>query len=310
MATDPTLGELALPPSFQRTITATFGTEGRVWLERLPALLREATERWSLTLLPPFELSYNYVAPAVRADGSEAVLKVGVPNPELTTEIEALRLYNGQGAALVLEDDAEQGMLLMDRVRPGAPLVSVRDDEQATHIAAEVMQRLWRPLAEGEGPFPTVRRWGRSLYNLRGNLGGGTGPIPGPVVDKAIAIHDEMIASSAAPVLLHADLHHWNIVLSDAAGWLAIDPKGVCGEPAYEVGAFLRNPIPDVTSWPDARHVFRRRVAQFSEILGLDPRRIVAWSYAQAVLSACWDLEEEGQGEIWLRAAELSDERL
>ncbi len=37
------------------------------------------------------------------------------------------------------------------------------------------------------------------------------------------------------------DLHHENILAAERAPWLAIDPKGVIGEPAYEMGALLRN---------------------------------------------------------------------
>ena len=87
-----------VPRDFARTIVELYGAEGVEWLERLPSLLADCERRWALTVLPPFEpLSYNYVAPAVRADGADVVLKVGVPNSELLTEIEALRLYDGRG---------------------------------------------------------------------------------------------------------------------------------------------------------------------------------------------------------------------
>ena len=33
-------------------------------------------------------------------------MKIGVPNRELTSEINTLRLYNGQGACRILEADA------------------------------------------------------------------------------------------------------------------------------------------------------------------------------------------------------------
>jgi streptomycin 6-kinase len=73
----------------------------------LPALLDACARRWSLALQPPFELSYNYVCPAVRADGTEMVLKVGVVNPELLTEIAALQLYAGRGCAQLLDADPD-----------------------------------------------------------------------------------------------------------------------------------------------------------------------------------------------------------
>src|SRR5437764_11648587 len=133
-----------LPDPFARAMVELYGEAGAAWLERLPALLAGCAERWALTVDPPFALSYNYVAPAVRADGSAAVLKVGFPCRELMTEIEALRLFDGRGIARLLAVDREQGALLLERLQPGTPLDPYPDDAAATAIAAEVMRRLWR----------------------------------------------------------------------------------------------------------------------------------------------------------------------
>ena len=46
---------------------------------------------------------------------------------------------------------------------------------------------------------------------------------------------------------------------SARAGWLAVDPKGLLGEPAFEVGALLHNPWPDLLSWPDPGRLLARR---------------------------------------------------
>ncbi len=297
---------ISVTDAFVRTIHEVFGPQGDAWLARLPALVAECEDRWALQVQPPFDLSYNYVAPAVRSDGAEVVLKLGVPNPELTTEIAAMRLYDGMGAARLLDADAERGILLLERLRPGTPLVAVEDDEAATAIAAEVMRTLWRPVPP-QHPFPDVRRWARALYTLREQYGGTTGPLPPRLVDMALRLYDELIASSAAPVVLHADLHHWNILAAERAPWLALDPKGVVGEPAYEVGALLRNPIHDIAHWPNARRVLARRIDQLAETLGFDRQRLIGWGIAQVALSACWDLEDSllGGWQAWIGIADI-----
>src|SRR5437016_893861 len=95
-----------------------YGAAGAAWLERLPAILAECAGRWAVTVGPPFGLSYNYVAPAVRADGAAAVLKVGFPCRELMTEMAALQLFDGRGIARLLEVDPDQGALLLERLEP------------------------------------------------------------------------------------------------------------------------------------------------------------------------------------------------
>ena len=74
---------LKLPSDFTRNILTSF-PGGAEWLERLPALLNEAARRWHIILGDPFLLSYNYVCAATQKDGSAAVLKIGVPNRELS----------------------------------------------------------------------------------------------------------------------------------------------------------------------------------------------------------------------------------
>jgi streptomycin 6-kinase len=279
------------PPDFTRTITATFGAEGRSWLERLPALIQSCAERWALTLEAPFDLSYNYVAPATRADGSEVVLKVGSPSRESATELAALRLYAGRGIVRLLDYDLELGAMLLERLRPGTMLAELEDDERATLIAADVMARLWRPVP-AEHPFPSMAEYTSGLNDLRPYFAGGSGPFPAALVERAERLADELLRSMAEPVVLHGDLHHFNILSAEREPWLALDPKGVVGEPACEVGAFLHNPWPQLGSRGSLRRILHRRVDILAERLGLERERIRGWGIAYGVLAAWWSFDE------------------
>ncbi|MDQ4076369.1 MAG: aminoglycoside phosphotransferase family protein [Chloroflexota bacterium] len=287
---------LPVPDRFSQTIIELYGREGASWLNRLPTLLAHCERRWSLTILPPVaNLSYNYITPAITTDGTGVILKLGVPNPELLTEIEMLRLCDGHGIVQLLDADPTLGILLLERLEPGTPLVQVEDDEVATSIAAYVMQQLWRP-APPEHSFPSVADWAAGLDRLRQRYDGTTGPLPPTLVETAETLFAELLSSMADPVLLHGDLHHYNILAAQRQPWLAIDPKGVVGEPAYEVGALLRNPMPRLLSAPAPHRLLARHLDQLAEQLDLDRQRLLAWSLAQAVLSAWWSLEDHGHG--------------
>src|SRR6476620_1923845 len=126
-----------LSPQFRATIVGTFKEDGWVWLDGLPRLLAECERRWSLALGEPFpNLSYHYVAPATLADGTEVVLKAGVPNAEIAAQAAALAGYGGRGAARLIAADAPLGVLILERVRPGTLLSTLADDGAATAIAA------------------------------------------------------------------------------------------------------------------------------------------------------------------------------
>ena len=309
-----------LPDNFIRTITDLFDERGLAWLENLPALIADCERRWSLKVLPPFGLSYNYVAPAVRADGAEVVIKLGVPDGALTDEMTALRLWDGHGIAQLLDCDPDQGIMLLERLRPGTPLVAVEDDEEATRIFAQVARQLWIP-APAVHNFDTPQAWAEGMKRLRKRFDGGAGPLPAKIVETAESLFAELLSSQADPVLLHGDLHHWNILSAEACPapkgrrarrsrrgqpWLALDPKGIVGEPCYEVGAWLRNPVGHLFNQSNPSRLFARRVAILTEELGFDYQRIIGWGVAQAALSAWWSIEDHDRGwEEAIACAEL-----
>jgi len=297
-----------IPPNFAQAMIEVHKEQGAAWLQRLPSIIDQYAARWDLIVGPPFEpLSYNYVAPAVRSDGSDVVLKLGVPESTENGELEVLRLCDGRGIVRLLESDAEQSVMLLERLKPGTMLSSVSDDQQATSIAATVMRTLWQP-APAEHHFVTLNDWFAGLADLRPEFGGGTGPFEARLVDEAESVSRELLASTTEPMLLHGDFHHYNVLAAERQPWLAIDPKGIVGDPAYETGAFLYNALPDNLDNQELRRILARRIDQLAEELPLDRERILGWGVAQAVLSGWWSYEDHGHGweEVMRVAASLS----
>ena len=149
------------------------------------------------------------------------------------------------------------------------------------------MLRLWRPLP-ADHCFATVEKWASGLKKLRQRFAGETGPFPKRLVEKAERHFDELLSSASSLVLLHGDLHHLNILKSQDA-WKAIDPKGVAGEPSYEICALLLNPI---SRHANDGQIQRRRLEVLNEELGLDSHRMLGYAIAQSVLSAWWSFED------------------
>jgi streptomycin 6-kinase len=285
---------LSLPPDFIRNIRQSYPPDGEKWLAELPQLLVQASRRWDLEIGEPFLLSYNYVCAATLKDGTGAVLKIGVPNIELTSEINTLCVYNGQGACRLLEADADEGMLLLERLRPGSMLVTLKDDDQATAIAAEVMKKIHRPVPPQRG-FLSLRGWFDELKKLRPRFDGGSGPFPEKTFALTEGLIRDLFAENRPQVLLHGDFHHFNI-LSSERGWLVIDPKGVAGPAEYEAGPLLTNPNTFMPPEAEAIRRTQRRIAILSEHLGFEPERLRLWAICHSVLSSFWDLQPDGTG--------------
>lgn len=208
------------------------------------------------------------------------------PDDELLAGL-VLRAFDGKGMVRML--DQVEGVLLLERLMPGESLVTTvasGDDENATELLAAVIGRLSPHDCPG---VPTVEEWGQSFARRRARS---DPSLPKPLVDEAHDMYGKLCASQRRCRLLHGDLHHGNVLFDAQRGWLAIDPNGVLGEPEYEIGAALRNPIEYPEVFLESRTI-ERRIECFADRLQLNADRILGWAFAQAVLAVVW-LREDG----------------
>ena len=301
---------LSLPEPFRQRVVSTWGEQGKAWLERLPALAAACARQWDLSIhSPTSDLSYNFTAFVATADGTGAVLKLGVPNPELTTEMAALHALAGRSVVRLLAADRQRDALLLQRVLPGTPLSALSDDE-ATAIASSLVRDIPVPVppTSDTGPtFPTIAKWARAFDRLRTRSGGGTEPLPSRLVEKAERLFQELEASAPPAMLLHGDLHHDNVLRDANEGWLAVDPKGVLGDPAYEAARLQHNPIPGFLAMEHPKGVAQARLQILASVLEEDRQRLLAWAFFDAMLSACWSVEDGGDWRYHVSCAELLD---
>ena len=277
--TDP----LVLPPALIRALRDVHD-DADPWLEMLPEILARLESRWNLhvTGLVP-QLSYNVVAYAERVDKTPCILKLSPPNDEIICEAEALSYYDGDGICQLLERDDSVSALLLERITPGFSLQELwtpEEDETHTRITAELMRRLWRPV-ESPNPFRTLTSWAQALWENYES-------IPADLRGRAQKLLLEL-GPDTNPVLLHADLHHGNILTATKEPFLAIDPKGIVGAKGYDVGTYLLNPVHATAE--ELITLLPSRLELLSEMLGLDRQELATWGFVHAVLSACWDTD-------------------
>jgi len=279
-----------LPQELRCKFIEMYGERGSAWCDAFPSLLERVRERWGLTLGEGYAyVGFAYVVRCEMQDGTPAVLKLAPHEDE--PFIAALRHYNGDGICRLIDGDESEVSVLLERLEPGTTLAELDDDVAATDIAANVMQRLFKPLGPAHGFIP-LERWGQAFHRVREKYNGGSGAFPAELFEPAANLWFDLCASQSETVLLHGDLHHYNILRATREPWLAIDPKGLAGERAYEIGPFLYNKIEGVA---DLRGYTLRRIDQFSGALGIDRQRLIAWGFAQAVLSRLWNFEDTGE---------------
>lgn len=250
-------------------------------------------ERWELT--PdgePFVTPYaqSRLLPVRRA-GRAAMLKLAASDDERRGAA-IMAWWSGQGAAPVLAHDDRA--LLMARAGGDRSLAEMPDA-----IAIPILCNAVAGLHAERPDPPDVP----SLPHLfRALLDGSE-----PRLDGARRMARELLANPRDEVLLHGDIHHFNVLDFGADGWLAIDPWGYRGERAYDYANILKNPDLARITAPGRFDEGRSLIAAAAS---LDPDRLLRWIYAHAGLAASWDLMD-GQDTVRSFAVlELAEARL
>ncbi|MDM5330148.1 aminoglycoside phosphotransferase family protein [Neobacillus sp. CF12] len=278
---------MQISSKFQKKIINAFGSDGVSWLDSLESTIQTYFEKWELTSEGPVEnLSYNYVIKVTDSAGAPFILKLGVPNFDTRNEMKTLQIYNGDGCAKLLKYDLEDGVMLLERLVPGRMLSTVSDEIVVIENYTKVWKAIRRPLLDGVST-PSLTHWFEGLTNYRNS---GDSQIALKHVQAAEEFFQQVMDSSEGTELLHGDLHHENILYSEENGWMAIDPKGVAGDPYFDVVSFLVNQL---DSKVDPKSILKLRVDTICEQLGLDRQRLLKASIALGTLYACWGIEDQ-----------------
>jgi streptomycin 6-kinase len=291
--------QLKLPPEFVAKVQRMFGDQGRQWLPQLPQLLAQCRDKWELREPAMCStMSMNYIEFALTQGGDHVAVKIGVPHDDLFTEMVALGLYDGCGAVRLIDADRELGAILMQRAVPGTMLWQQGDNRTQTSAAAAVMGAL-PVLAPGSHGLPRVAdQVARAFAATREELDPQE-RMPRDLLTAAESALELIQREGGPEQVLHGDLHHENIILDHALGWLAIDPKGVIGARCMEVGRYLQNQIPDDLPPGDRTELLEERLAIFSVELEIDRRLLICAALVDFALGHCWGLEEETLSPGW-----------
>jgi streptomycin 6-kinase len=276
------VAEVVIPAQLAATVVAWEGDAGRRWLDRLAAIVTALADEWDLDVGPPFEPGGNisWTAPVRRrVDDREAVLKVQIPHPESAPEAAGLDAWGGEGAVRLFDHDPDRSALLIERCAPGTAVGDEPDPFAAARVGASLSARLHAvPPPAG---MPTLEAVQRSWADqLEAQL------LRHPAADDGLArVALEVMRARPAdctdPVLLHGDLNPTNVLASEREPWLAIDPKPMVGDPAYDGPRLVTQPDPLLH--PDPAGLVAGRLDLVADAAGIDRGRLAEWCLVGAV---------------------------
>jgi len=262
------------------------GPDWADWVARLPGLLTGLLGEWELS--SDGLLMHGYVAvvvPVRTTGGTPAALKVSFPDEESQHEHLALQCWGGRGAVRMLRADPHRSAMLLERLHQER-LLELWDLE-ACEIVAGLYELLHVPALPQLRPLTSyVERWAGEMEALPRNA-----PLPRRLVEQAISVSRDFVADpGSVGTMIHGDLHYENVMASDRAPWLAIDPKPMNGDPHYELAPMLWNRFDELAG--DVRGGVRQRFHALVDHAGLDEHRARDWVVVRMLNNACWHLQD------------------
>lgn len=262
------------------------GEAGRAFIAGLPRMAAGFLDRWELRVDGPSMYGVcALVLPVVRPDGTPAVLKLQLLDEESVGEPVALRVWDGDGAVRLLDHDDTTGTMLLERLDPARMLSHVPDTREAVLVIAQLLAHLTSfPAPEG------MRRLADIAAAMVERTPTALKQVADPsdhrlLADCAAAVRD--VLDEPGDRLLHWDLHFENVLASERAPWLAIDPKPLTGDPGFDLCPALDNRFdPDEILW---------RFDAMTDVLSLDRARARAWTLGRVLQNCLWDIED-GRG--------------
>ncbi|WP_329519908.1 aminoglycoside phosphotransferase family protein [Spirillospora sp. NBC_01491] len=302
---------LDVPAGLTATQTKYNGEKGRAWVAALPGLTAGALDRWDLRVDGPSRHGMAaLVLPVRRADGAEAVLKLQLLDEETESEPVALRLWDGQGAVRLLDEDPAAGALLLERLDADRTLAALPGDLDALRVLTGLLARLVAlPAPAGVRRLADIAR--AMLAQVPDALAFLTDDRQRRLTEVcAAAVTD--LADEPGDRLLHWDLHYDNVLAGTREPWLAIDPNPLAGDPGFDLMPALDNRWDDIVATGDVARAVRRRFDLMTEVLGLDRRRAAGWTLGRVLQNTLWDIEdgEPGMNDVQLAVGEALLPRL
>lgn len=284
--------------ALRKTIINARGQSGKKWYDHLPETIQVLEAHWSLNDIQPVtNMSWNYVAFAKQND-KPVVLKISADKESIHHEYQALQHFSGIGAITVIDFHPKYHALLLQKAVPGTLLKCNHPKNMIDVINSYA--NVVRDLRLAKTPKHTFHH-ARKLYEAIDSIDDPR--VPSHYIDKAKHIRNWIFETTTDEYVCHGDLHLENIIKHEKQ-WLAIDPKGIIGEMAFEASAFDLLNEHENHATQQITNILAERIQQLASALNLNEERLIAWIFLRTMLSIQWFLEDKGDPTKMLKMAE------
>jgi len=267
---------------------------GVAFFDKIVVDLEKYAVLWCLSDFEQIDYySVNCLFTCVSAKYGPCILKIS-PHLKVTmTEYHMLKDYDGNGLCKVYEEDVVNGVLLLERIVPGIQLRDEPDLDTRLDVFCKLFCELHKPPAD-KVKYPTYMDWvSRIAAYMR------TRTDFKELSEKMTKAEEvcrclwtkyiRIPTNPGGEMLLHGDLHHDNILLSED-GYRIIDPKGVVGDPVFDIPRFILNED-DLEKGDNFAYIVRT----LEEKLDVPEQDIRMLFYVEKCMGNSWSVEDNDE---------------
>lgn len=263
---------IALAAEVDTAVRTRWQQRGTAWAEALTVELDDLCAALAVTPRRTYAARFAFVVQAATATGAALVLRSS-PDPDAEHQAAVLRRLAEVGLAphlQAVETTPTATWTVSDAIDPGTTL---RDATPEQRDGADVLAVLRTLAADNDGPedVPDLMPWIRSRLTTPplDDLPPGGGAAPEHERRAGLDLLDGLPPPPAAR-LCHGDLSPGNALIGRERLWL-IDPRGINGEPAYDIA------VAALKASNDDPVQARPAAVALADAAGADPARTARW---------------------------------
>lgn len=279
---------MKLTNSYINRIKKTYNFNDDKKIKEINTLIQYILEKYDLSCPKILkELNYNILLEANSKKYGNVIIKILMDENYNYHEMEMLKLYNGNYACKLLEEDYINNIYILERIIPGNKLADIQDIKKRTNIVCDLINKIIIPYQDNKKTkIPLYSDQLDEIYEY----------IKKNEVNEKVKchlkrcqdLHKEIKDLHLPLYFLHNDLHSYNILKSDN-DYVAIDPHGVIGEKIFEYAPYIINEL--WNSKYDEKFFYDfynyiEKISKISKIL------LLKVSYIHLFLSTIWFIQD------------------
>jgi len=272
-----------------------------------PKIFKDQAEnyirKWNLSPSDdPFSTHSSFLWP-VLFDDQKAMLKIVREDDDEVHGAQILKFFDGHGSIRLIKDEGT--VQLLERIDQPKnhmnleQMVLAGQDDVATNIICDVIDKIHNHIS-GKTIATSHNFFSDRIEETERYISEGRVLADDiPMFKESITLSRLLLEKTESThMLLHGDLHHFNVLNCPNRGWLSIDPKGIWGPRVYEYVIMLCNPTLQLNIVASTDRMNRQAdiIAKKSNI---DRDLIIQFTFIHALQVAAWCLSPPDK-EYWL----------